>query len=360
MHRNAVHRPQAVTPVPKEGKPFDFDNQSFFDVATRVLRFPTVASKSFLITIGDRSVTGLVVRDQMAGPWQVPVSDVAVTTATYSGFHGEAMAMGERTPLALLNPAASGRMAIGEALTNMAAANIPNLSSIKFSANWMAAAGYDGEDAALFDTVKAVGMELCPKLGIAIPVGKDSLSMRTKWSEEGGKEKSVVSPLSLVVTGFAPVADVRLTLSPALVSGSSEKETILLFIDLGKGQQRLGGSIYGQAFSQIGVDAPDLDDAEHFKAFYTGMQAGMQQKLFLAYHDRSDGGLFTTLAEMAFAGHCGLEIDATHLGPHPLRALFNEELGAVVQVCQLAYLNIWELHSILFLVHRSERPTWSV
>ena len=277
-------------------------------------------------------MTGLVVRDQMVGPWQVPVADVAVTTASYRGFAGEAMAMGERTPLALLNPAASGRIAICEALTNIAAANIPLLSSVKLSANWMAAAGYEGEDAALFDTVQAVGMELCPKLGIAIPVGKDSLSMRTKWnSPEDGRERSVVAPLSLIVTAFAPVADVRLTLTPALIHDPATP-SVLLFIDLAKGKQRLGGSIYGQAYGQIGDEAPDLEDVNFFKGFFSAMQEARGKQLLLAYHDRSDGGLFATLAEMAFAGHCGLDIDATSLGNLPLRAFFNEELGAVVQV----------------------------
>ena len=234
MHRDGEHRAPAVT-LPRDGHIFSWNDQTFADAARRILRFPTVASKSFLITIGDRSVTGLVVRDQMVGPWQVPVADVAVTTASYRGFAGEAMAMGERTPLALLNPAASGRIAICEALTNIAAANIPLLSSVKLSANWMAAAGYEGEDAALFDTVQAVGMELCPKLGIAIPVGKDSLSMRTKWnSPEDGRERSVVAPLSLIVTAFAPVADVRLTLTPALIHDPATP-SVLLFIDLAKG-----------------------------------------------------------------------------------------------------------------------------
>lgn len=359
MHRNGVHRPPAVT-LPKEGQHFSWNEQAFSEVAKRVLRFPTVASKSFLITIGDRSVTGLVSRDQMVGPWQVPVADVGVTAASYHGFAGEAMAMGERTPLALLNPAASGRMAVCEALTNIAAAHIPSISSVKLSANWMAAAGYDGEDAALFDTVQAVGLELCPQLGIAIPVGKDSLSMRTRWTGADGAEKSVVAPLSLVVTAFAPVADVRLTLTPALVR---EGETVLLFIDLAKGKQRLGGSIYGQAYSQIGDDAPDLEDVAFFKAFFTALQDPRLRGLLLAYHDRSDGGLFVTLAEMAFAGHCGLDIDATSLGNLALRSLFNEELGAVVQVRAAEVDNVLQLFKSLGVppayIHRIARVTTS-
>jgi len=323
MHRNAAHRGPAFT-----GE-WNWNEQSLLVVATRVLRFPTVASKSFLITIGDRTVTGLVARDQMAGPWQIPVSDVGVTTTTFHDYFGEAMAIGERTPLALLHPEASGRMAIGEALTNIAAAHISDISSIRLSANWMVSAGHEGEDAGLFDTVRAVGMELCPKLGIAIPVGKDSMSMKTKWNENG-KEKVVTAPLSLIVSAFAPVADVRKTLTPTLIT--DQGETRLLFIDLAKGKQRLGGSIFAQAFSHLEKEAPDLEHPELLKAFFQAIQGSSKDGKILAYHDRSDGGLFSTLAEMAFAGRTGLDINIDSLKAHPLQALFNEELGAVIQV----------------------------
>jgi len=299
------------------------------EMAYRVLRLPAVASKQFLITIGDRSVTGLVVRDQMVGPWQVPVADVAVSCADYQGYGGEAMAMGERPPLALIDPAASGRMAVGETVTNMAAARIDGLSKIRLSANWMAPAGHPGEDAALFDTVRAVAEQLCPRLGIAIPVGKDSLSMKTVWQEEG-RERSVTAPLSLIVSGFAPVADVRMTLTPQL--RRDDGDTDLILIDLGKGRNRLAGSALAQVYKQIGHHAPDLDAPESLKAFFASIQDLNQAGLLLAYHDRSDGGLFATLCEMAFAGHCGLEVHLDDLGDDQRAALFNEELGAVVQV----------------------------
>jgi len=304
------------------------------EAAFRVLRSPSVASKSFLITIGDRSVTGFVARDQMVGPWQVPVADVAVTTSSFDTDKGEAMAMGERTPLALLSPAASARMAVGEAITNIAAASIANLSDIKLSANWMAPAGHAGEDAGLFDAVKAVGMELCPALGIAIPVGKDSMSMKTVWREHTENtiiEKAVTAPVSLIISAFSPVSDVRLTLTPQLCVKAAA--TQLIYIDLGGGANRLGGSILAQAYGQMGNDAPDTN-ASLITSFFTAIQALNQQQLLLAYHDRSDGGLFTTLVEMAFAGHCGLDIDIEGLGNDELAILFNEELGAVIQVEQ--------------------------
>ena len=295
----------------------------------RVLLMPAVASKNFLVTIADRSVTGLVARDQMVGPWQVPVADVAVTLSDYKGYTGEAMAMGERAPIALVNAPASGRMAIGEALTNIAAADINNLSDICLSANWMAPAGHPGEDANLFETVKAVGKELCPSLGIAIPVGKDSLSMKTVWEEEG-ESREVTGPLSLIISAFASVEDVRKTLTPQL--HLDQGDTDLLLIDLGLGKQRMGGSCLAQAYKQVGHQTPDMDNPDAFKAFFKAIQKLNKQGFLLAYHDRSDGGLFATICEMAFAGHTGVEIRLRALGKNAINALFNEELGAVVQV----------------------------
>ncbi len=299
------------------------------EIAWRVLRLPAVGSKQFLITIGDRSVTGQVTRDQMVGPWQVPVADVAVTCADYQGYRGEAMAMGERPPVALVDPPASGRMAVGETITNMAAACIESLSDIRLSANWMAPAGHPGEDAGLFDTVRAVGEELCPRLGLCIPVGKDSLSMKTVW-QDNGEARSVTGPLSLIVTGFAPVVDVSRTLTPQLRSDCGD--TDLVFIDLGKGRNRLAGSALAQVYKQVGHHAPDLDDPDALKHFFAVIQDLNRNELLLAYHDRSDGGLFTTLCEMAFAGHYGVEIKLDDLGDDSRAALFNEELGAVLQV----------------------------
>jgi phosphoribosylformylglycinamidine synthase len=308
---------------------FDAGDIELDEAVRRVLRLPTVASKAFLITIGDRTVTGLVARDQMVGPWQVPVADVAVTCVDYRGYHGEAMAMGERSPIALLQPAASGRMAIGEAVTNIAAASIERLSDLRLSANWMAAAGHPGEDAALYDTVKAVGEDLCPALGIAIPVGKDSLSMKTVW-EEGGDTRAVVGPLSLIVSAFAPVRDVRRTLTPELRRDLGDTDLIL--IDLGKGRCRMGGSALAQVYNQIGHHPPDLDDPESLKGLFAVIQDLNHDGLLLAYHDRSDGGLFATLCEMAFAGHTGVTIALDGLGDDALETLFNEELGVVIQV----------------------------
>ena len=297
--------------------------------AKRILAFPAVADKSFLIHIGDRSVGGLVARDQMVGPWQVPVADVAVTASGFQAYTGEAMAMGERSPLAVIDAPASGRMAIGEALTNLAAASVAALGDVKLSANWMAAAGAPGEDARLYDTVKAVGLELCPALGIAIPVGKDSLSMKTVW-RDGGEEKLMTAPLSLIITAFAPVADIRDTLTPQL--RMDEGPTRLVLIDLGLGKNRLGGSVLAQVYRQMGDQCPDLDDPALFKAFFAEIQALKRDGLLLAYHDRSDGGLWAAVCEMAFAARCGADIDVDGLGEDPLAALFNEELGAVVQV----------------------------
>jgi len=302
---------------------------SIAESAKRILAFPAVADKSFLIHIGDRSVGGLVARDQMVGPWQVPVADVGVTASGFQAYTGEAMALGERSPLAIIDGPASGRMAVGEALTNLAAASIANLGDVKLSANWMAAAGAPGEDAKLYDTVKAVGLELCPALGLAIPVGKDSLSMKTVW-REGETEKTMSSPLSLIITAFAPVADIRKTLTPQLRLDAGP--TRLVLIDLGLGKNRLGGSVLAQVYKQMGDQTPDLDDPALFKAFFAAIQALNQDGLLLAYHDRSDGGLWAAVCEMAFAARAGAEIDVDDLGEDPLAALFNEELGAVVQV----------------------------
>ncbi|WP_237044006.1 phosphoribosylformylglycinamidine synthase [Aquipseudomonas alcaligenes] len=327
-----MHR--SVTREAEQGDDFDAAQVDLDDAVERVLRHPAVASKSFLITIGDRTITGLVARDQMVGPWQVPVADCAVTATSFDVYTGEAMAMGERTPLALLDAPASGRMAVGETITNLAAARIDKLSDIKLSANWMAAAGHPGEDARLYDTVKAVGMELCPALGITIPVGKDSMSMKTRWQDEG-QDKSVTSPLSLVISGFAPVQDVRQTLTPQL--RLDKGETDLILIDLGRGQNRMGGSILAQTHAQLGQAVPDVDDAEDLKAFFAVIQGLNADGHLLAYHDRSDGGLLTTVLEMAFAGHCGLNLFLDGLADEAAElaaVLFNEELGAVIQVRQ--------------------------
>ena len=321
MHRHA-------TALTLPGDAFSAADVDLNEAAERVLRHPAVASKQYLITIGDRSVTGMVARDQMVGRWQVPVADCAVTTTSYQGYCGEAMAMGERTPLALLDGPASGRMAIGEALTNIACAHIGNISAIKLSANWMSAASHPGEGEKLYRTVEAVGMQLCPALGITIPVGKDSMSMATGW-RDGDTDKQVTSPLSLVITAFSPVSDVRNTLTPALVSMPQSQ---LLLLDLGNGANRMGGSILAQVYAQMGSAVPDLDQPDQFKAFFDVTQQLLAAQQLLAYHDRSDGGLWTTLCEMAFAGHCGLDIDLTALGSDAAAALFSEELGAVVQV----------------------------
>lgn len=299
------------------------------EAAERILNLPTVAEKTFLITIGDRSVTGLVARDQMVGPWQVPVADVAVTATSFDTYQGEAMSMGERTPLALINHAASARMAVGEALTNIAAADIGDFKRINLSANWMAAAGHPGEDAGLYEAVKAVGEELCPALGITIPVGKDSMSMKTTWQEEG-TDKSVTSPLSLVITAFGAVQDIRKTLTPQLQTNLEDTE--LLLIDLGKGQNRLGASCLAQVYEQLGDTAPDVDSPELLKGFFLAIQQLVNEKCLLAYHDRSDGGLFTTVAEMSFAGKVGVDVSLDALTGSPIDLLFNEELGAVIQI----------------------------
>lgn len=303
------------------------------DAVDRVLRFPAVANKNFLITIADRSITGMVARDQMVGPWQTPVADVAVTATSMDTYTGEAMAMGERTPIAILNAAASGRISIGECLTNIASAYVGKIGNIKLSANWMVAAGEAGEDANLYDTVKAVGMELCPALGICIPVGKDSMSMRTSWKDSDGNDQKQVSPLSLMVTGFSSVEDVRKTATPDLKSTDSA----LLLLDLGNGKNRLGGSTLAQVYNQIGNATPDLDDPEKFVGFFNAVQELLANDLVLSYHDRGDGGLLATLAEMAIAGRKGMHIIldllvATSTTPDALPILFSEELGAVVEI----------------------------
>ncbi len=348
MHRD-------VRRVAREVAPLDLTDVSLQDAAIRVLSHPTVASKRFLVTIGDRTVGGLTHRDQMVGPWQVPVADCAVTLADYRGFAGEAMSMGERTPLAAVDAPASGRMAVAEAITNLLAAPIA-LPRVKLSANWMAACGEPGEDAALYDTVRAVGMELCPQLGVSIPVGKDSLSMRTQWNE-GGATRKVTSPVSLVVTAFASVDDVRGTLTPQL---QATEDTTLVLVDLGHGRKRMGGSILAQALGQPGGEVPDLDDAQDLVRLVDAVNALRAQGRILAYHDRSDGGLFAAACEMAFAGQVGVSLNVDLLVTEgdgiadsraeygdaknwaaqvsarreelTLRALFNEELGVLLQV----------------------------
>ncbi len=321
MHRDAAH-------VEVTQDALDTSGIDIKQAVHRVLQAPTVADKTFLISIGDRTVGGLIARDQMVGPWQVPVADVAVTLTDFEGYSGEAMSVGERTPLALLDAPASGRMAIGEAITNLAASYTGDLKRTVLSANWMAAAGHAGEDARLFDTVKTVGMEICPELGITIPVGKDSLSMKTVW-RDGEQDKSVTGPLSLIISAFAPVLDVRKSVTPELSKDSGAR---LFVIDLGQGSNRLGASVLAQVYAQIGDKGPDLNDVSQLGQFYLAIQQMLAEDLLLAYHDRSDGGLIATLSEMAFAGRCGLDLDISALGSNALEILFAEELGAVVQV----------------------------
>ncbi|MCP3144641.1 phosphoribosylformylglycinamidine synthase [Pyxidicoccus xibeiensis] len=348
MHRDVKSRPLALPPL-KLDVPLK-------DLAERVLGHPTVADKSFLITIGDRTVGGLVSRDQMVGPWQVPVADCAVTLSTVTSDTGEAMAMGERTPLAIVDAAASARMAVGEAVTNIAAARIGKLSDVKLSANWMAAAGSPGEDANLFAAVQAVGMELCPALGLTIPVGKDSMSMRTVWEERGAR-KAVTAPVSLIISAFAPVLDVRQSLTPQLVDVAEDSR--LLFIDLARGKQRLGGSVAAHVHGQVGPECPDVEDPALLRGFFAAVQALNVEGRLLAYHDRSDGGLWATLCEMAFAGHCGLDVDVSALGSDAVAALFNEELGAVVQVRAADVARVREVlgqHGLATHCHELGRP----
>ncbi|MFK8050337.1 MAG: phosphoribosylformylglycinamidine synthase [Halioglobus sp.] len=320
MHRNVIRQRVNHSPLA-----FDL---SVSEAAEKVLQLPCVASKNFLITIGDRTVTGMVARDQMVGPWQVPVADCAVTTISYDSFAGEAMSMGERTPLALVDGPASGRMSIAEAITNICAAPIADIKDIKLSANWMCAAGYGSEDETLFDTVRAVGMDFCPELGITIPVGKDSMSMRTTWSD-GSVDKAVTAPMSLIISAFAPITDARLSVTPQLIPGAQAK---LLLVDLGRGANRLAGSALAQVTGQLGDEVPDIESAKDLKAFFEFTQELLADGSVLAYHDRSDGGLFTTLVEMAFAGRCGLDVNLTNMSGSPLEQLFSEEAGAVFQI----------------------------
>ena len=324
---NTVRQPETT---------FDAAKYDLRESVERILRLPAVAAKNFLITISDRSVGGLTHRDQMVGAWQTPVADCAVTLMGFDTTRGEAMSMGEKPALALANAPASGRMALGEAITNIAATHIGDIGNIKFSANWMAACGVAGEDEKLYRTVEAVS-QVCQALGVSIPVGKDSLSMKTVW-QEGGEQKSVISPLSLIVSAFAPVQDVRKTVTPEL---KNVPDSVLLLIDLGHGQARMGGSALGQVWNDLGGATPDVDDIGSLKTFYTLIQQLVRENKLLAYHDRSDGGLFATLAEMAFAGRCGLNVDLTSLianqadvNEASIRVLFNEELGAVIQIAK--------------------------
>ncbi|MBL4942454.1 MAG: phosphoribosylformylglycinamidine synthase, partial [Colwellia sp.] len=323
------------------GDDFNVNGISLADAADRILSLPTVAEKTFLITIGDRSVTGMVNRDQMVGPWQVPVADCGVTASALDSYHGEAMSLGERTPVALLNFGASARLAVAESLLNIAGTDIAGsdgdrLNRIKLSANWMSPAGHPGEDAGLYEAVKAIGEELCPALGLTIPVGKDSMSMKTKWDEQG-EQKSVTSPMSLIITAFGVVEDIRKTVTPELRidQGGSHEETRLVAIDLSKGKNRLGGSCLAQVYKQLGNETPDVDSPEVLKGFFNAMQTLVREEKLIAYHDISDGGLFTTIVEMAFAGHTGVDIDLSKLptdSANNVSILFNEELGAVMQI----------------------------
>ncbi len=321
MHRDTARRARGAGAPPPAS--------AIADAAARVLSHPTVAAKTFLVTIGDRTVGGLCARDPMIGPWQLPVADCALTLIDFDGYAGEAMALGERTPLALLSPAAASRMGVGEALTNLAAAPVASLAEVKLSANWMAAVAHPGEDAALHDAVRAIGLELCPALGVSIPVGKDSLSMQVAWSDGSG-ERRVVSPVSPVVTAFVRVADVRRALTPELRLDAGASE--LLLVDLGRGRNRLGGSIYAETAGTLGDVAPDLDDPALLRGFFEAMQRANAQGLVLAYHDRSDGGAFAALAEMAFASRAGLELVLDAVAGDPVAALFAEELGALLQI----------------------------
>ena len=364
MHRDTAH------PAPPKWPALQTAALDLHEAGLRVLAHPTVAAKQFLITIGDRSVGGLTARDQLVGPWQMPVADCAITLSGYEGYVGEAMAIGERTPLALLDAAAAARMAVGEAITNLCAAPVESLHRVKLSANWMAACGHPGEDALLFDAVKAVGMELCPELDISIPVGKDSLSMQAQWHSDGQAQKSV-SPVSLIISAFAPVTDVRQQLTPLL---SREDDSELWLIGLGAGKKRLGGSVLAQVYPQSGGDGawpafagdgrdesvPDLDDPQRLRDFFHLIADAREAGLLLAYHDRSDGGAFATLCEMAFASHRGLDINLDGWGDDAFRTLFAEELGAVVQVAdedRAAFADLVERHALTECAQRIARPT---
>ncbi len=355
MHRDAQRPAASQWPV-LNGKDIDLH-----EAGLRVLAHPTVAAKNFLITIGDRSVGGLTARDQMVGPWQMPVADCAITLAGFDTFAGEAMAIGERAPLALIDPAAAARMAVGEAITNLLAAPVTSLQQIKLSANWMAAAGHAGEDARLFDAVKAVGMALCPALDLSIPVGKDSLSMQAQWSVDGEAHKSV-SPVSLIVTAFAAVEDVRAQLTPLL---SRDGDTELWLIGLGAGRKRLGGSILAQVYHGFGGrhgddSVPDLDDPERLRGLFELMRDARERGLVRAYHDRSDGGAFAALCEMAFCSHLGLDVNLDHWGSDALRTLFCEELGAIVQIAtedRAEFADLVSQHGLIECAQRIARPS---
>ncbi|MGI8561313.1 MAG: phosphoribosylformylglycinamidine synthase [Luteimonas sp.] len=361
MHRVTGH------PAPPRWPALDSAAIGLQEAGLRVLAHPTVAAKSFLVTIGDRSVGGLTARDQMVGPWQLPVADCALTLSGFDGYTGEAMAIGERTPLALIDAAAAARMAVGEAITNLCAAPVETLQRVKLSANWMAAAGFDGEDARLYDAVEAVGLELCPELDLSIPVGKDSLSMQAQWQEPGADGDDIahksVSPVSLVVTAFAAVPDVRAQLTPLLADAP---DTELWLIGLGAGKQRLGGSILAQCFGAFGGACPDLDDPQRLRAFFALIHEARAAGLLLAYHDRSDGGAFATLCEMAFCSHVGLDILLDGWGEDRaddvLRTLFNEELGAVVQIAaehRVDFADMVAHHGLVECAQRIARPTAS-
>ena len=340
------------TTLARPRKPLDLGELTLLDIVHRVLSHPAVADKTFLISIGDRSLGGLIARDQMVGPWQVPVADCAVTAATFDVCTGEAMAMGERTPVAINDAAASARLAVGEALTNLAAAQIGELGKVNLSANWMAAPAIAGDGADLYAAVSAIGLDLCPALGITIPVGKDSMSMSTAWKEPAvgnreGLHKRITAPTSLIISAFAPVTDIRLTLTPQLRYDAPDSasqpsalhsqpaaligDTVLLLIDLGRGKNRLGGSILAQVVSQMGEAPPDVDSAHDLKQFWAAIQLLGRDGKLLAYHDRSDGGLLATVAEMAFAGHTGVDLEILS-GHNVDSTLFNEELGAVIQI----------------------------
>lgn len=350
----------SVRPLPVAWPELDTSQLDLHTAALRVLAHPTVAAKSFLVTIGDRSVGGLSVRDQMVGPWQMPVADCAITAAGFDGYAGEAMAIGERAPLALIDAAASARMAVGEAITNLCAAPLETLRQVKLSANWMAAAGHAGEDALLFDAVEAIGLQLCPQLELAIPVGKDSLSMQARWRVDNG-ERATVAPVSLVVSAFSAVADVRGQLTPLL---AREEDSELWLIGLGAGRQRLGGSILAQCHGRLGGQAPDLDDPERLRGLFELIRDARQAGILRAYHDRSDGGVFATLCEMAFCSHMGLDIllDGWGDGRHDdvFRTLFNEELGAVVQIAgadRAEFADLVARHGLIECAQRIARPT---
>jgi phosphoribosylformylglycinamidine synthase len=318
-----------VRSLPKAPTALSTADTSIAQSLDRLLCLPTIADKSFLITIGDRSVGGLISRDQMVGPWQVPVADVAVSLSGYEGYAGEAMAMGERCPVAVLDAPASGRLGVAEAITNILAADVQRLEDIRLSANWMAACGEPGEDADLYATVRAVGVDLCARLGLTIPVGKDSLSMKTAWNDSRG-EHAVLAPVSLIVSAFAPVRDARATLTPALDAAQASR---LLHIDLGKGQARLGGSCWAQVHGKSGGAPADLDRPELLRAFFVALRGLKDAHCVLAYHDVSDGGVLLTVLEMTFAGHCGASIDLGMVAD-PVAQCFAEELGAVIQVPQ--------------------------